>query len=80
MVKHNLNLSQLEINIPHKDFKDLDRYRKGLLRILAEVQIENCRQDFKEDLKAVYEILHHLTEDSEIESVAGRKCSQNLSS
>ncbi|MCF0055142.1 hypothetical protein [Dyadobacter sp. CY356] len=68
MVKYNSVLSQLEIYIPNKDFKDLARYRKGILRILAEIPIQDCRQDFKNDLKSVYEILDYLSIESETES------------
>lgn len=68
MIKYNAILSQLEIHIPNKDFADLERYRRGLLRILAEIPIEECKQDFKDDLKAVYEILDYLMYDYEMES------------
>ncbi|MBE9463755.1 hypothetical protein ACFP1I_08835 [Dyadobacter subterraneus] len=63
MVRYNSILSQVEISIPHKDFGDVSRYRKGLLRLLAEVRIDDCRPDFKDDLKAVYELLEYLTEE-----------------
>ena len=70
MVKYNSVLSQLEIHIPNKDFKDLARYRKGILSILAEIPIQDCRPDFKNDLKAVYEILDYLSIESGNNSVS----------
>ena len=82
MVKYNSILSQLEIHIPHKDFTDLLRYRKGLLRMLAEISIEDCKQDFKDDLIAVYEILDYLMYDCEMETEADlrqRRINPNVS-
>lgn len=48
------------ILIPHAD---INKFRHGLLSVLAKVKIENCDSEFKEDLKAVYELLSHLNMD-----------------
>jgi hypothetical protein len=71
MIVHNESLNQLEIIIPRANVKDLLRYRTGLLWILGEIKVEDCNQDRKENLKAVYEVLHHLTvDDSKISKFA----------
>jgi hypothetical protein len=50
----------LVIVIPDAGVQDLRRFRKGLLSILSKITIENCDSEFKENLKAVYELLSHL--------------------
>jgi hypothetical protein len=60
MISYNCRSNRLEIITPNADEEDLLRYREGLLSILQEITIENCDPDFKENLKAVYEILDHL--------------------
>lgn len=55
----------LLIIIPNADIEDINKIRKGLLSILAKVKIENCDSEFKENLKAVYQLLSHLPLDKD---------------
>lgn len=64
MIIYNDTIRQLEFVIPNRGPDDLQRYRKGLLRVLAEINIENCTSEMKDDLKAVYEILDFILSDS----------------
>lgn len=60
MVIFDANKNLLKIIIPGADETDLLRYREGLLSILQKVTIDNCDLNFREQLKAVYEILGHM--------------------
>ena len=60
MVVCDNNENQLKIIIPGANKTDLLRYREGLLSILQKVTIDNCDPNFREQLKAVYEILGHM--------------------
>lgn len=54
---------QLKIIIPVAGIEELYRYQKGILGILGRIEIDDCNPIFKEDLKAVYQLLTHLLVD-----------------
>lgn len=61
----------LVIIIPNSDIRDLDKFRKGILSVLSKVKIDNCDPEFKDNLKAVYELLSHLKLDNFLKSQSG---------
>ena len=65
MLRYNSTLAQFEIIIPVQKVDDLQRYQKGILRLLGEIEIGDCNSDLKENLKAVYEILGHFGMDTD---------------
>lgn len=65
MTTYNPLENVLKIIIPNAGIKELYRYQKGILSILNKIQIENCEASFKEDLKAVYELLNHIQVEQE---------------
>ncbi|HEY3404714.1 MAG TPA: hypothetical protein VGK59_15095 [Ohtaekwangia sp.] len=60
MVIYNSQKNQLVLTIPDAGFKEMDRYYKSIIQLLSKIEIENCDPEFKENLKAVYELLMHL--------------------
>ncbi|MEO9805261.1 MAG: hypothetical protein ABJF04_18530 [Reichenbachiella sp.] len=64
MVSYNQNKNTLEVNISVPGICELYDYQKGLLGILGEIQINDCDELLKENLKSVYKLLGHLLLDS----------------
>jgi len=60
MVTQNSQKNQLVVTIPNRNILDLQHYHLGILNLLANVEIENCTPELKENIKAVYELLSHL--------------------
>ncbi len=60
MVVHDSSKNHLRIEIPLSSPDGLIRYQNALLSILRRIRIDKCETEFKEDLKAVYELLSHL--------------------
>jgi hypothetical protein len=60
MIEYDSNQNPLKIIIPVSGIDEVYRYQKGVLTILSKIEIDNCKPSFKEDLKAVYELLSHL--------------------
>jgi len=49
------------IQIPVMDLHELNNYQKGIIGLLAKVNIEHCDQHELQNIKAVYTLLSHLT-------------------
>lgn len=65
MVIHDPDKNLLRIEIPISNVEELCRYQKGLLNLLKRIHIEKCDPQFKDDLKAVYELLSHILMEKE---------------
>ncbi len=48
------------IEITVSDIHELQAYQKGILGVLAKVELDSCDQSLKEDVKSVYKLLGHL--------------------
>jgi len=65
MISYIQNKNELQVTIPVQGIQELYRYQKGLLGVLAEIQISGCDEKLKENLKSVYQLLSHLLLDTE---------------
>jgi tRNA splicing ligase len=63
MISYNQNKNEIELTIPVAGIAELYNYQKGLLAILAEVEINDCDKELKENLKSVYQLLGHILLD-----------------
>jgi hypothetical protein len=60
MIEYDSNQNPLKIVIPVSGIEEVHRYQKGMITMLSKIEIDNCKPAFREDLKAVYELLSHL--------------------
>lgn len=51
---------------PTASIEDVSRFRRGVLPILSKIKIASFDEKFKEDVKAVYELLSHLQLDDQV--------------
>ncbi|GAA0195484.1 hypothetical protein GCM10009122_59660 [Fulvivirga kasyanovii] len=65
MISYNQQKNELEIKIPVNGIAELYNYQNGLLGILKEIQINECSNSLKENLKSVYKLLSHLLLDQD---------------
>jgi len=65
MISYNQNENELQVTIPVQGIQELYDYQKGLLGVLAEIQITDCDEKLRQHLKSVYQLLGHLLLDSE---------------
>lgn len=49
-----------QIIIPLSGLVELQAYQKGILGVLAKVELDSCDESLKEDIKSVYKLLDHL--------------------
>lgn len=63
MITYNSKENQLIITIPASGIRDLVRYRKSILKLLGNVEINDCHPDTKETLQAAYKLLSYLMPD-----------------
>jgi len=54
------------ITIPVMDLYELGNYQKGILGLLAKVNLEHCDPHELQNIKAVYTLLSHLTLNSNL--------------
>jgi hypothetical protein len=50
----------MKLSLPLKNIETLLAYQQGIRGILRKVEIANCDDEMKENLKAVYELLYQL--------------------
>lgn len=65
MISYNQQKNELEIKLPVNGIAELYSYQNGLLGILKEIQINECSNSLKENLKSVYKLLSHLLLDQD---------------
>lgn len=58
---------------PNASIEDVSRFRRGVLSILSKIKIESFDEKFKEDVKAVYELLSHLQLDDQVLGTSTKK-------
>lgn len=66
MIEYDSSKNPKKIVIPVSGAEDVQKYQKGILGILSKIEIDQCKPGFKEDLKAVYELLSHLAPSKEL--------------
>lgn len=66
MIEYDNSQNPKKIVIPVSGVEDVQKYQKGILGILGKIEIDQCKPGFKEDLKAVYELLSHLALSKEL--------------
>ena len=66
MIEYDNSKNPQKIVIPVSGVADVQKYQKGILGILGKIEIDQCKPGFKEDLKAVYELLSHLAVSKEL--------------
>jgi hypothetical protein len=66
MIEYDSSHNPIKVIIPVSGVEEVQRYQKGLLGILGKIEIDQCKPGFKEDLKAVYELLSHLLLSKEL--------------
>jgi len=60
MLVHDHFKKQLKVEFEISTIEELHSYEKGIRGILRKIEIANCDEELKENLKAVYELLSHL--------------------
>jgi hypothetical protein len=50
----------LKISIPISGLDELQQYRKSIIKLLSKIEINDCNEDIKEDVKVMYKLLSHL--------------------
>lgn len=66
MTEYDGQRKQFKITIPANDVQEIHRYRKGILKILNKVEIDQSDSALINDLKSVYELLNHLVIDDSL--------------
>ena len=66
MIKYDSQRKQFRITIPANDVQEIQKYRKGILKILNKVEVDKSDSALINDLKSVYELLNHLAIDESI--------------
>ncbi len=66
MTSYNSQENHLIVTLPGRNLRDLAEYRKGILSLLARVEIGNCSPEIKSDLKLIYNLLSHLQTKEEV--------------
>jgi hypothetical protein len=66
MIEYDSSHNPKKIIIPVSGVEEVQKYQKGILGILGKIEIDHCKPGFKEDLKAVYELLSHLLMSKEL--------------
>ena len=61
MIENSQNKTQFKITIPLSGIQELQDYKNGILRVLKEIEIDNISVELKDNLKAVYKLLGHLS-------------------
>ena len=65
MIEFEEKTSQLKIIIPISGEDELARYRRGIMGVLRKIEVNNCDEALKENLKSVFELLSHLVPDND---------------
>jgi hypothetical protein len=61
MVIFNRQTAQLEFSIPAHSEDDLLKYRRALLKMLSQIEIGGCTDEFRKDLLTIYKFLDHFS-------------------
>jgi hypothetical protein len=67
MIEYDSANSPRKIIIPISDPQEIYRYQRGVLGLLAKVEIGSCGSALNQDLKAVYALLQHMLSNDNLE-------------
>ncbi|MBL6446349.1 hypothetical protein JMN32_08520 [Fulvivirga sp. 29W222] len=64
MITYNQDKKELKVIVPLESITELHSYQRGLLGVLAEIQIKECSETLKGNIKSVYKLLKHFLLDT----------------
>ena len=65
MIEYEQHEDPMWVNITLSGIHELSNYQHGVLAVLKEIEVAECGQAFKEDLKLIHRILKYLLVDNE---------------
>ena len=77
MLSQEQSENQFDVTVPISDFEELQAYQKGILGILAKVELDSCDQSLKEDIKSVYKLLGHFMMENQVPEFINPKPQQS---
>lgn len=63
MIDFTEHASRVKIIIEVASMDEIVRYQRGILGILAKIEVDNCDPVLIENIKSVYDLLSHLNTD-----------------
>lgn len=61
MVEYVNDTREIRITIPNAKIGQISRYYRGLRGVLSKIELGDCEPELIENLKAVFDLLVHLT-------------------